>query len=43
MVAFRTRFVDYLVWERRSFIRMMDDASKIAESKKVSASRKERR
>ena len=40
MVAFRTLFVDYLAWERRSFIKMMDDALKIAESKKQSREQK---
>jgi hypothetical protein len=40
MSAFRALFVEYLAWERRSFIGMMGDALKIAESKNRSREQK---
>ena len=40
MSAFRALFVEYLAWERRSFIRMMGDALKIAESRDRSREQK---
>jgi hypothetical protein len=33
MVAFRTLFIDYLVWEGRTFVRMMNEMATIAEDK----------
>ena len=35
MKAYRTLFLDYLVWEGRMFVTMMNDLSRIAEDKKV--------
>jgi hypothetical protein len=34
MVAFRTLFIDYIAWEGRAFVRVMNDMLKIAEDKK---------
>jgi hypothetical protein len=40
MSTFRTLFIEYLAWERRSFIKLMGDALKIAESKNQSREQK---
>jgi hypothetical protein len=34
MVAFRALFIDYLAWEVRTFVRMMNEMATIAEDKK---------
>jgi hypothetical protein len=34
MVAFRALFIDYLAWEGRTFVRMMNEMATIAEDKK---------
>jgi hypothetical protein len=40
MNAFRTIFLDYLVWEGRIFVTLMNDLSKIAEDKKMTRDQK---
>jgi hypothetical protein len=41
MDAFKTCFVDYLVWENRVFVALMSDLIKIAEDKKMKRDKKE--
>jgi hypothetical protein len=41
MAAFKTGFVDYLVWENRVYVALMSDLIKIAEDKKMKRDKKE--
>ncbi len=41
MNAFRTIFLDYLVWEGRIFVTLMNDLARIAEDKKMKRDQKE--
>ena len=40
MNAFRTIFLEYLAWEGRIFVTLMNDLSKIAEDKKINREKK---